>query len=133
MHGPFEDVNTSAVKLGSTVGVMLVNQFDSLGQAIGRAMSGAESGLDGLGQTILSNLGNILIMAGLQTLPAGLPLVLAGAAMQLGSGIWSGSGNIASDSTAGPTGGQANVYFHLSGENLVGSMERYNSKRNAVT
>lgn len=133
MHGSFDDINTSAETLGTSVGVMLVSQFDQLGNAIGRAMAGAESGIENLGQAILSNLGNILIMAGLQTLPAGLPLVLAGAALQLGSGIWSGMGSVPSNTSSGVAGGQANVYFQISGQNLVGVLDRNNSKRNLVT
>ena len=111
-------------KVGQQIGVMLVSQFDSLGNAIGQALSGAEDALGNLGKAILNNLGNILIMAGLNMGPAGLPLIVAGAAMQLGSGILGGLGNKV-DSSSIPRGStSAGVTFRIEGKDLVGAIDR---------
>ena len=121
-------------KLGQMVGVMMVQQFDSLGEAIGRSLNGAEDALNDLGQAILANLGNILIMAGLQMGPAGLPLIIAGAGLQLGSGLIRGLGSSTSDSVqAGRSGGGGSVNFNISGRNLTGVLERNSTYQNQVT
>lgn len=122
-------MNDSMMNLGQTIGVQLVTQFASLGDAIGRALSGAEDAINSLGQAILQNLGSLLMMAGLQAGPAGIGLVIAGAAIQLGSGIWRGS------QTQGQTSvlPQSNVQFFISGNGLAGQQRRYTTFKDIVT
>jgi hypothetical protein len=126
-----EKANASVQTLGKSVGVMLVSQFDSLGVAIGESLSGAEGALNSLGQAIMQNLGNLLIMFGFQMGPAGLPLILAGAGMQLGGGIWKGLGSN-NDSKATPNAMGA-VNFKIKGNDLVGVMDRQSYSNNMNT
>ena len=134
-ENPFDDidpVDEEMKNLGKTVGVMLVSQFDSLGEAIGRNMAGAEEDLNKLGQSIMNNLGNILIMAGFQSGNVGM--VIAGAAIQLGSGISKGLGaDPITNRTGGNFGGGASVMFNISGKNLVGVMDRNSNYNTQVT
>ncbi len=129
--GSFDDITESAEKLGTTVGVMLVNQFQSLGYAIGQSLSGVEGSFASLGKSILDNLGSILIMAGLSSTPIGWGLVIAGAAMQLGSGIFGGLGSSVNESSA--SNYSHNVTFSISGNNLVGVLDNTNDRTNVVT
>lgn len=125
-------MDTSLNKLGTTVGLMLVSQFDSLGEAITRTLKGAEGALQDLGEAILANLGNILIMAGFQT--GNVPMIIAGAALQLGSGIIRGLGGSTPDAAVGRSGtGGANVNFTISGRNLQGVLNRNSSYIDQVT
>lgn len=116
-----EGMQQETMKLGEMVGVMLVNQFDELGSAIGRTLMGAEGALQDLGESILANLGNILMMVGLQS--GNIPLIIAGAGIQLGSGLLRGMGSSTPDAIRTNTGG-ANVNFRISGSDLVGTLDR---------
>ncbi|MBG7617699.1 MAG: hypothetical protein IZT57_04950, partial [Chloroflexi bacterium] len=113
----------------------LVNSFDQLGVSIGKALSGAEDALKSLGLAILQNLGNILIMAGFAMGPAGLPLIIAGAAMQIGGGIFKGLGGGVSPSTAvgNSYSDGGNVNFRISGPDLVGTLQRNAYSQNMNT
>ena len=126
-----DKMNTGVDKLGASVGVMLVGSFDSLGEAIGRSLAGAESGIQDLGKAILQNLGSILIMAGFQS--GNIPMIVAGAALQLGSGIMRGLGSGTEAGYSSYTGGANNVNFTISGNNLVGVLERHNNKHDMIT
>lgn len=120
-----DEAAEEAQSLGATVGYMLVNQFDALGEAIGKAMSGAKDAIKELGIAILQNLGNILIMAGISAgFPAGLPLVIAGAAIQLGGGIFKGLGSGSPDLSRGGAMVGGDVNFRISGKDLVGTLDR---------
>ena len=122
------ETKETAKQLGDQIGMSLVNQFDKLGEAIGKFASGAEDSFRGLGDAIMQNLGNILIMMGAQT--GNLGLVLAGAAIQLGGGILRGLGSDAGGGRGFSSfeGGQVN--FRISGENLTGVLERHEIKTN---
>jgi len=127
-------VQTEVGKVGASVGMMLVSQFDSLGEAIGRTMAGAEGALKSLGLAIMQNLGNILIMAGFAMGPAGLPLILAGIGLQLGGGIIKGLGDkVDSRNSSSAYGSQGNVQFQISGQNLVGVLNRQNNRMDRFT
>ena len=60
--GALDGIGAQADKLGNQIGMSLVSQFDSLGVAIGQFASGAEDSFKSLGDAIMQNLGNILIM-----------------------------------------------------------------------
>lgn len=117
-------VTNQAKELGDQVGMMLVNQFDALGVAIGQFAAGAEDSFRSLGDAIMQNIGNILIMLGSQT--GNIPMMVAGAGIQLGGGILRGLGNQSTRgaSTSGNAGGTVN--FRIQGKDLVGSLKRYN-------
>jgi len=117
-------VNKKGIDIGQTVGMMLVNQFDSLGEAIGSFASGAEGAFNSLGDAIMQNLGNILIMMGAQMGPAGLPFILAGAGLQLGGGLLRGLGKKAPAMAGSSPGGS--VDFRIQGKDLVGTLDRQN-------
>ena len=112
--------------LAKMIGQTLVSQFDQLGYAIGQFASGAEGAFKSLGDTIMQNLGNILIMMAAGMGPAGLPLLLAGIGLQLGGGILRGLGNNTSGvrNGSGSSGGQVN--FRIQGKDLHGTLQRYN-------
>ena len=126
-------MQTETQKLGEMVGVMMVSQFDALGDAIGRSLMGAEGALQSLGETILANLGNILIMVGLQMGPAGLPLIIAGAGLQLGSGLIKGLGATTPEAVRGNPNAGGSVNFKISGRDLTGVLQRDSTYRNQVT
>ena len=117
-----------AANVMADVGLMIVNQFDSLGEAIGQSIAGIEGSLQNLGQTILQNLGNILIMAGMAS--GNIPLIIAGASIQLGQGIWKGlsgrTGTIPNSIDSGYM--NSAVTFRISGESLVGVLGRQEAK-----
>ena len=128
--GALDGIGAQADKLGNQIGMSLVSQFDSLGVAIGQFASGAEDSFKGLGDAIMQNLGNILIMMGAQT--GNIPLLIAGAGLQLGGGFLRGFGsNATSQKSSVYSGG--NVNFQISGQNLVGVMERQNNKTSRFT
>jgi hypothetical protein len=127
-----EKMTLQTEKLGKSVGIMLVNSFDQLGVAIGGALNGADDALKQLGETILQNMGNILMMAGFSMGPAGIPLLIAGAVMQLGSGIIKGLGQSTPD-VVNPGGGSAGVDFRIKGGDLVGVMNRQSYSQNLNT
>ena len=128
--GALDGIGAQADKLGNQIGMSLVSQFDSLGVAIGQFASGAEDSFKSLGDAIMQNLGNILIMMGAQT--GNIPLLLAGAGLQLGGGFLRGFGsNATSQKSSVYSGG--NVNFQISGQNLVGVMERQNNKTSRFT
>jgi hypothetical protein len=112
--------------LAKMIGQNLIMQFDQLGYAIGQFASGAEGAFKSLGETIMQNLGNILIMMAAGMGPAGLPLLLAGIGLQLGGGILRGLGNNTSGvrNGSGSSGGQVN--FRIQGKDLHGTLQRYN-------
>lgn len=122
-----------AKKLGEMIGQSLVSQFDTLGEAIGKFASGAEDSFKGLFDMLMQNMGNILIMVGLSTSPVGWGLVAAGAAIQLGGGILRGLGSGSSSTGVLPGQGSNTVNFQISGQNLVGVMERNQSRTNRFT
>lgn len=99
-----------------------------MGYEIGRALGGAEDSFESLAQTIAQNIGNLMMMFGAQT--GNLPLFLAGAAFQLGSGIFGGFSSANQRTTAGYSSG---VSFYMSGDNLVGVEQRHNQFKNVVT
>lgn len=119
----------AALELQNTI-MQVASSFASLGTEIGRAMAGAEGAMESLGAAILQNVGNLMMMMGATS--GNLPLFLAGAAIQLGSGIINGLGsgqsNTAVNSSFGP-----NVRFNISGRNLVGSAERFTNYKEVVT
>lgn len=119
-----------ARNLGTTI-VFLGSQFTSLGTAIADSLSGAEKGFSNLGTAIMDNLGSILIMIGSQMGPKGLPLVIIGAGMQLGSGIIKGLGNKA-EPVASPSYSH-NVQFKIQGQDLVGVMRNTDIRTNYVS
>lgn len=118
-----ETIKTPVQELGSLVGMSLVSQFDQLGYAIGQFASGAEGAFRSLGDAIMQNLGNILIMMGAQT--GNIPLLLAGIGLQLGGGILRGLGNKGVNASSA-TSGRGEVMFRLQGKDLVGAIDRYN-------
>jgi len=119
-----EKVKTGFEGFGEMIGMSLVSQFDSLGEAIGKFASGAEDSFKGLGDAIMQNLGNILIMMGAQS--GNLPLVLAGAAIQLGGGFLRGLGKNAPKMAGNTYAGGNNVNFRISGKDLVGVIDKQN-------
>ena len=121
-----EKFNVEVQDIGSMIGMNLVNQFDSLGESIGKFASGAEDAFKGLGDAIMQNLGNILIMMGAQMGPAGLPFVLAGAALQLGGGFLRGLGKDAPKMAGNTYAGGGSVNFRISGKDLVGVIDKQN-------
>jgi len=127
-----EDVTVEAEKMGRSVGMTLVNSFESLGESIGKVLGGATDALRDLGRMILQNLGNILIMAGFQSMNIGM--IVAGAAIQLGGGIIRGLGSQSSvPTTSLGYASQANVQFQISGQNLVGTLNRQNNRMDRFT
>jgi hypothetical protein len=122
--GKVDKLQAPVNELGKMIGMSLVSQFDQLGVAIGQFASGAEGAFNSLGDAIMQNLGNILIMMGAQT--GNLPLVLLGAGLQLGGGLLRGLGNKkANTQTANSYAGSA-VEFKIQGKDLVGTMQRQN-------
>jgi len=121
-----EKVESPVNDLGKMVGMSLVSQFDRLGESIGKFATGAEDSFRGLGDAIMQNLGNILIMMGAQH--GNIPMVLAGAAIQLGGGVLRGLGSKGVGAAAGKEyyGGGNSVNFRISGKDLVGTLERQN-------
>ena len=124
-----EGADTAATNLGKTIGMTLANQFGQLGEAVGKFVRGAEGAFADLGNMIAQNLGNILMMAGFST--ANWGLVAAGAAIQFGGGLLRGLGSTA------PSGQGANssgtVDFRISGNDLVGALQRNNVRNSLVT
>lgn len=123
-----EELNEEFTNLGQNVGVMLVNQFANLGSAIGAALAGAEGALASLGEAIFQNIGNLLIMLGAQT--GNVPLAIAGAAIQLGSGIF---GGLRGAQTTEGSGMGGVVNFRVKGQDLVTSIDRTNYSNNLNT
>jgi len=75
----------------------------------------------------MQNLGNILIMAGVSMgFPAGIPLIAAGAAIQLGGGILRGLGDKTPKMAGNTYAGGNNVNFRISGKDLVGVIDKQN-------
>jgi len=126
-----KETGVDAEDIGTQIGMTMVNSLDSLGEAFARLKMGAEGALNDLGELLLKNLGNILMMVGMSTSPIGWGLVAAGAALQFGSGILSGLGSSA------PSGQGANssgtVDFRISGNDLVGALQRNNVRNSLVT
>ena len=120
----------TAKELGDQIGMSLVNQFDILGVAIGKFASGAEDSFRGLGDAIMQNLGNILIMMGAQT--GNLGLVLAGAAIQLGGGILRGLGSNSNNQSINRAPG-GEMRFRVEGNDLVTVLNRNNYSNNLNT
>ena len=116
-----EKVKTGFDGFGEMIGMSLVSQFDSLGVAIGKFASGAEDSFKGLGDAIMQNLGNILIMMGAQS--GNIGLVLAGAAIQLGGGILRGLGQNSSNMKS-LTPANSTHQFTIRGNDLVTVMDR---------
>ena len=125
-----KDADAASKMLSNTVGVMLVSSFDDLGVAIGQSLAGADDALKGLAKTIGQNLGNILIMAGVRA-GFNVPLILAGIGIQLVGGIIRGLGSNVPDMQH--TQGGGTVDFRISGNNLVGVLERNYSRKNSLT
>ena len=117
-------------EFGNLVSQTLVSQFDRLGEAIGKFASGAEDSFRGLGDAIMQNLGNILIMMGAQT--GNLGLVLAGAAIQLGGGILRGLGSNSNNQSINRAPG-GEMRFRLEGNDLVTVLNRNNYSNNLNT
>jgi len=132
-------------ELGNTVGVALVSSFDDLGTAIGKALGGASDAISELGKEISKNMGNILIMAGINM---GMwPLVVAGIAMQIGGGInaelekghmghWTGpNGEIVYDpaNLPGNQPVQHTVEFEISGNVIRGALDINDNLNNIGT
>jgi len=131
--GLVQKVQNPMEGLGKMIGQNLVMQFDQLGVAIGQFASGAEGAFNSLGQAIMQNLGNILIMMASSMGPAGLPLLLAGIGLQLGGGILKGLGDRSPSTNTLPGQGSNTVNFQISGSNLVGVLDRHNSKTGRFT
>jgi hypothetical protein len=115
----------------------LIDSFHALGTAIGETMAGIEGSLKKLAITIASNIGYILMMAGVQMLavnPAlGVGLLIAGGALQLGSGMIRGL-----DAGSKVPGGvnnaaNTNVNFKISGKDLVAVIDRQGYSNNMNT
>lgn len=126
--GGFDELTKSAEGLGKMIGQNLVMQFSQLGQAIGQFASGAEGAFNSLGDSIMQNLGNILIMMAASMGPAGLPLLLAGIGLQLGGGLLRGLGSNTSTITNTSTSGSDTVIFKIAGNDLMGAIERNSTK-----
>ena len=115
----------------------LIDSFHALGTAIGETMAGIEGSLKKLAITIASNIGYILMMAGVQMLavnPAlGVGLLIAGGALQLGSGMIRGldAGSKVPGGVNNP--GNANVNFKISGKDLVAVIDRQGYSNNINT
>ena len=126
-----KETGVDAEDIGTQIGMTMVNSLDSLGEAFARLKMGAEGALNDLGELLLKNLGNILMMVGMANPATGMALVAAGAALQFGSGILSGLGSSA------PSGQGANssgtVDFRISGNDLVGALQRNNVRNSLVT
>ena len=128
----FEETNDEAGALANTIGIQMVLSFANMGDAIGKAMAGAEDSLESLGQAIFQNIGNILMMAGLSAVGGvNVAMVAAGAALQLGSGIFGGFRGAQQDQPG--TNNAAIVNFQISGSNLSGTQRRYADFKNIVT
>ncbi len=119
-----------AKQFGDQIGMSLINQFDKLGVAIGKFATGAEDSFRGLGDAIMQNLGNILIMMGAQT--GNLGLVLAGAAIQLGGGILRALGSNSNNQSINRAPG-GEMRFRLEGNDLVTVLNRNNYSNNLNT
>jgi len=123
----FPEAAEEAMGVGAQVAYMLTSQFDAMGEAIGKAISGVEGAFKDLAMAIMQNLGNILIMAGVSMgFPAGIPLIAAGAAIQLGGGILKGLGDRGAPASVGSTYSGGSVNFRISGKDLVGVMDKQN-------
>jgi len=90
-------------------------------------MKGIEGAFAGIGQMILDNLGNLLIMAGLAATPIGWPMVIAGLGLQLASGIVGGLGTkVSPEAAIKSTPALHNIKFNIDGRDLVGVIDRNN-------
>jgi hypothetical protein len=135
---PWEDIadkmerSKAAMKeFGRLLSQTLVSQVDTLGESLAKFASGAEDSFKGLGDAIMQNLGNILIMMGAQS--GNLPIVLAGAAIQLGGGFLRGLGKDAPKMAGNTYAGGGNVNFRISGKDLVGVIDKQNYSNNMNT
>ena len=119
----------------------LVGAVYKLGEALGKSFSDMGASLKALGLEIARNIGYILMMAGLEMLKggsvaaaAGAGLILTGGLLQLGSGIIGGFGNGGANvPSSSVIGSQGNVQFQISGQNLVGVLNRQNNRMDRFT
>ena len=125
----FEDLKDSLEK---SIGQLMLSYISDFGEAIGSMVAGVKYDFERLGQTIMENIGNIMLLTGIQMMQLGTPefiaagagLALGGGLLQLGSGIWRG---------ASKDGSENEILLRARGNDLVGTISSQAAYRNHAT